>query len=126
MPATLGKPTDTLNAIMEFDHVVQVHPDGTVTDGPTGVYAPTLSDEELDSPHWQFFSAGYSRQDSYGGPIMHNSESIGGNLARDILTEPGIYAAIVAYWTPDVESGENPNEDVTEGWAVVRYEPVTA
>lgn len=109
-----------LGKLMEFDHVIQVHDDGSVTDGPDGVHAPTLQDERLDDPAWSFFSAGYTAQHAYRGPIMHNSELIGGKLAEDILSIPGIYVAVVANWSP--EDGDCADEcdcDV-EGWAVVR------
>jgi hypothetical protein len=104
---------------MEFDHVITVHEDGSITDGPQSLYAPTLEDEELDDRRWSFFSAGYSGQYGYSGPIMHNSEYIGGRLADDIIATPGIYAAVVAYWTnddPDDDAGSD-----SEGWAIVTY-----
>jgi hypothetical protein len=108
---------DQLDKIMETDHVVQVHADGTVTDGPAGLYAPGLVDDELDSSHWEFFSTGYTGQYGYAGPIMHDSEFIGGRLARDILAEPGIYVAVAACYLPD----DNDEEITYEGWAVARY-----
>jgi hypothetical protein len=104
---------------MEFDHPIRVHGDGTVSDGLTGVYAPTLTDERLDDPRWTFFSRGYTGQYGYRGPIMHNSEFIGGGLAEDILAEPGVYVAIVANWSPEC-GNEDPCTCTTEGWAVVR------
>ena len=97
-----------LNDIMEFDHVVEVRADGTVVDGPDGVYAPGLHDGELDGPGWVLLN-GYSGQDRYSGPIMHSSEFIGGGMARDILSEPGLYVALVDY----PSDGSEP-----EGWAV--------
>jgi hypothetical protein len=100
---------------MEFDHVIRVHADGTVTDEP-GIYAPTLLDEQLDSPKWTLFTKGYSGQYSYNGPVMHNSEYIGGGLARDILAEPGVYVAIVADWSAD----DDQEKDTIEGWAIAR------
>ena len=109
-----------LNELMEFDHVVTVHDDGTVTDGPSSLYAPSLYDDELDDRRWSFFTTGYSGQDSYSGPIMHNSEYIGGRLASDLLASPGIYAAVLAHWTPEPYRGED--YDDVEGWAIVRYD----
>jgi hypothetical protein len=107
-----------LNAIMEFDHVIRVHDDGTITE-PTGIYAPELWDGTLDSDRWGFFTTGYSRQDSYAGPIMHNSELIGGGLARDILETPGVYVAVVShYYTPDENDSDGDGETLAEGWAV--------
>lgn len=104
-----------LNKIMEFDHVVTVDYDGNVTDGPAWLYAPSLLDEELDTPQWTLLN-GFSGQHGYYGPIMHNSEFIGGAMARHILDTPGTYAAIVAHW-----SGEEAGQDgPIEGWAVAR------
>lgn len=92
--------SEKLNEI-EFDTVFTVTDDGCVIDGPAGVYAPNLMDEALDSESWEFWSTGYSGQDSYRGPIMHNSEYLGGGMARDLLAQPGTYALVVAYWSPD-------------------------
>lgn len=104
-----------LDEIMEFDHVIRVNADGSVTDEPS-LYAPSLYDEELDSDKWEFFTTGYSGQHGYSGPIMHNSEYIGGALERDILATPGVYVAIVANWSPGADE-----EDTIEGWAIVKY-----
>lgn len=98
-----------LNDVMEFDHVVTVHDDGTVTDGPAGVYAPELFDGEVGSG-WELLD-GYSGQYRYSGPIMHASEYIGGDMERDILDTPGAYVALVDY----PSDGDEP-----EGWAVAR------
>lgn len=112
-----------LNDVMEFDHPVRVHPDGTVTDAGEGIYAPTLCDDQLDGDAWELFTAGYSGQDRYSGPIMHDSEYIGGGLERDILAAPGVYVAIVSSYStgPDgEEAGDTDTEDYVEGWAVAR------
>jgi hypothetical protein len=100
---------ENLNTVMDFDHVVRVHADGTVTDAPE-VMAPSLHADELDSPGWTLLD-GYSGQYSYAGPIMHNSEYIGGRMADDILSTPGVYVALVNY---DADGGDG------EGWAVAR------
>lgn len=115
---------DKLNDVMEIDHVIRVHEDGRVSD-VSGEYAPELIDEEIMGEGWKFFTAGYSGQDRYSGPIMHNSEYIGGQLARDILTTPGIYVAVAAYYSADEdESDEDESESeetgTWDGWAVVR------
>jgi hypothetical protein len=102
----------TLNEIMEFDHVVEVRENGTVSDGPPGVYAPDLWDGELQGDGWTLMSGYTGQQD--GGDIMHESEFIGGGLERDILTNPGLYVALVAYYTPEDED----NENNVGGWAV--------
>lgn len=120
------KPTrDSLNDVMEFDRVIQVHPDGTVSDMP-GESAPDLFDD-IVSPGWSLMT-GYSGQSGYAGPIMHNSEYIGGRMADDILSTPGIYVAVVSYLSiPDAEStGDDDTDDhgiITEGWAVAFKAP---
>lgn len=97
----MGKGTnvtpDTLNDVMEFDRVIRVWPDGTVSYASAErVYAPEVCDNgnTVDEP-WELM-AGYSGQYSYRGPCMHPSEYIGGGMARDILAEPGWYVALVA------------------------------
>jgi hypothetical protein len=102
---------DQLNDLMGFDHVIRVHPDGTVSE-PAGVYAPEL-DGETPEPGWRLL-AGYTGQYGYNGPIMHPSEFIGGGLARDILDTPGLYVALVI-WADD------PNDE-PDGWAVAYRE----
>lgn len=100
-----------LNHVMEFDHVIEVHADGTITE-PQGVRAPEMCNHRLDSPDWELMN-GYSRQEGYGGPIMHPSELIGGVLADDIMSTPGLYVAIVSYGDTD---------DDAAGWAIA-YRP---
>lgn len=122
----------TLNDHMEFDHVVQVHPDGTVTDGPEGVYAPELhaiSDD--DGSHtsetdpelfrqagyagWQLQS-GHTGQHGYSGPCMHASEYIGGGLERYIMEHPGLWVAVVV---------QEDDPDASDTWALCHI-PVDA
>jgi hypothetical protein len=102
----------SLNDKMEFDHVVRVHPDGTVTDGPTGVYAPEVTDDEVMGDGWTLLR-GYTGQHGYSGPTMHPSEYIGGGLERDILARPGLYVAVVST-TSDPEFADDPDA----GWCV--------
>ena len=119
-PAPLGAivAPDKLNAVMEFDHVVTVNEDGTVSDGPSGIYAPDLLDHEVSDPtRWAPFGNYTSQQG--GGWLMHNCESIGGQMARDILAEPGTYVAVVAYWTPD-DDDDDDDGTIAEGWALFR------
>lgn len=114
---------DNLNQAMEFDHVIQVHADGAVTDAPDTVHAPELYDDELHhhtfGPLTWTLMNGYSGQHGYSGPMMHQSEFIGGGLARDILAAPGYYVALVNRTSDDAEPTE---------WAVARAdipEPVS-
>jgi hypothetical protein len=119
-----------LNDKMEFHHVVQVHADGSVTDGPAGLYAPEVyveldadgqmvslnpNDIQIDKG-WTLLN-GYSGQDRYRGPIMHDSEYIGGGMERDILAEPGIYVAVTVIGLRP--RGEQRDDDLV-GWAVAR------
>lgn len=129
-----------LNAIMEFDHVIEVHEGGSIT-SRDDLYAPDLNGDELDGgcelfgsfhgstvtgdtvtrDRWVLMN-GYSGQDRYPGPIMHNSEYIGGGMETDIRENPGVYVALVCYWPPDTEAGESIEDgDLAEGWAVARY-----
>lgn len=107
-----------LNEIMDFDSVVEVKDNGQIVYRPDE-YAPELLDEQIDSDEWEFFSTGYTGQHGYRGPIMHNSEFIGGRLESDILSTPGVYVAVVASWTPGEE--DDPDEGtILEGWAILR------
>lgn len=102
---------------VEFDHPFRILPDGTVTDDDLdNVHAPELFDETIYSDDWEFWSTGRSNQDHYRGPIMHNSEFIGGGMERDLLAQPGVYVTVVAQWTP--EAGVE--ETYAEGWAILR------
>lgn len=85
---------DNLNSIMEFDHVIRVHADGTVTDAAE--YAPELYDGRLSGDSRWSLMTGYTGQYGYRGPIMHPSEFICGSMADDILSTPGLYVAIVS------------------------------
>jgi hypothetical protein len=103
-----------LNAEMDFDHVIEVKSDGSVMDAQR-VYAPSLYDDELDDPSWTLID-GYSGQSGYSGPLMHQSEYIGGGLENEILTNPGYYVALANYRSDD-KDGDGPTE-----WAVA-YKP---
>ncbi|MFY1620060.1 hypothetical protein [Micromonospora sp. WMMD736] len=128
---------DNLNALMDFGHVIRVHPDGTVSE-PHDVWAPELNDDVLgEFAHiegqptgWRLMN-GYSGQWSYRGPVMHESESIGGRMALDILGQPGLYVSLLASTSEPVEDCEHCRaageggpcdlHDIT-GWAVAYIE----
>jgi hypothetical protein len=97
---------------MEFDHVIEVHADGTITE-PEGEYGPELNDGRLEGDGWELITHGYTGQHAYRGPIMHSSEFIGGRLEDDIRDRPGLYVAVVANYTP-----EDGDDDTAGGWAV--------
>lgn len=105
-----------LASLMDFDHVIEVLPDGTVRERGD-IYAPELYDGVLESGTGWTLLTGYTGQYSYNGPVMHNSEYIGGRLASDILAEPGVYVALV--------NGTLENDTEPEGWAVARLDSTT-
>mgnify|MGYP001597727465 CR=1 FL=1 len=102
-----------LNDLMQMDHVVQVHPDGSVTE-PDGIWAPdvtvetdddgqyvaTRSDQghftgwnvHVDGDGWVLLK-GYAWDD--GSELLPSSQYIGGALAAAILETPGYYVATV-------------------------------
>ena len=114
---TVKATPETLNDVMEFDTVIYSHGDGTTVDVLSGIYAPSLFEGELNSSEWSLMD-GYSGQHGYSGPVMHDSEYIGGRMARDILETAGYYVAVVSYYAPEEEDGEMP----IEGWAVAYRE----
>ena len=121
-----SRPTVTpeqLSEAMDFHHVIQVHDDGTLS-APADVYAPECYWNEYgDGQHiergtgWQLLD-GYSGQHGYPGPIMHESESIGGRMARDILATPGLYVAVVCDDLSDMDPDDDDAETTPAGWAV--------
>jgi hypothetical protein len=95
---------DNLNSIMEFDHVIRVNEDGTVSDVEESYYFDVTTYQQEQEGHWETSYTlpegwsvmnGYSGQHGYSGPDMHQSEYIGGRMARDILETPGLYVALV-------------------------------
>lgn len=99
---------ETLNSVMEFDHIIRVAEDGTVSDtdmsvGSTEAYfdlnVDSNGNDEFEmSAGWTLLQ-GYTGQHGYNGPVMHPSEFIGGRMARDILSTPGYYVALVVNGT---------------------------
>jgi len=127
-----GYPDDSLDALMSADHVVRVLDDHTVMENVARVYAPeaciqTDADGQILDEHEKAFiksmksagwnvETGWSYQNSgrYGGPIMHDSERIGGDLAEHILNTPG-------YW---VACGVTTDDDEPDGSWVIMWRPV--
>lgn len=91
---------DSLSEVMDFGHVIASFGNGLVGD-VHGVPAPEVNEwtDELgwhieDPPKpWDLMN-GYSGQQGYRGPWMHQSENIGGSMAQHILDRPGIYVAV--------------------------------
>lgn len=124
----LNVTAENLDEVMGLDaSPIEVHEDGTVT-RVSDVYTPevvidTDEDGQITAEHedgmveyvrtqgWEMLS-GYTSQYGYRGPIMHVSEYIGGDLARDILAEPGIYT------TAEVTTADD--DDQPTGWVVLK------
>jgi hypothetical protein len=125
----------TLDSLMEVDHVVRVHPDGTITE-PRDVHAPEVYvDTDADGQilpehdaamikmlreHGWILMNGYSGQQGYSGPIMHPSESIGGGIERDIRERPGLYVVVIVTCNGPDDDGDSESEPA--GWAVAYRE----
>jgi hypothetical protein len=109
----------SLNAAMEFDHVIYSFGDGRIAD-VVGIWAPdvmgyTEVDEHGEPTSWRigeialpwYPMRGYSAQQG-GSPDgwMHASEFVGGTMARDILATPGFYVVVCPSWDMDQEPTE--------------------
>jgi hypothetical protein len=125
------KVAGSLNDLMEFDHPVVSDGNGNVTDAPSGIYAPevyvdldesgqmtSLDPSDISiSPPWTLLN-GFSGQQGYPGPIMHDSEFIGGGLESYIRENPGVYVAVVVTGL----GGDENDDDNDVGWAIA-YQP---
>lgn len=136
-----------LNDVMEFDHVIESHGDGTVT-WRSDLYAPEVLDEYIErdgfstrgmqkwkftgDPEWELLY-GHTGQDSYNGPVMHESEFVGGGLAHRIIETPGVYVVVAVYTLEPQEGCEFCEEETANeghpcpcdqhnivGWAVAK------
>lgn len=123
-----------LSNLMQFDHVIEVH-GGIASDSNVYATSPVEVSIELDADGsvtaeaeadmiqsvkdkgWELLT-GYTGQYSYNGPMMHQSEFIGGRMAHDILSTDGYYVAIYPYYhTAD------PDEDVEPDTWMVAHKP---
>ena len=118
--AALALPNDArdLSDLMEFDHVITVGRDGTMSDD-NDLYAPDVYLDDGD-PFWGQGNGwevlrGFTGQYGYHGHVMHASEQIGGGLEDHIRQHPGNYAVVEVR----DEDGEFP-----VGWAVA-FKPLT-
>lgn len=111
----------SLNDLMEFDHVIEVHKDGTITEPDyrsNPAVNPELNDGVLDQmlgESWRL--VGNSRQQG-GGQIMHDSEFIGGGLADMILESPGLYVVIACTWACNEDHEHDGCDNIMEGWGL--------
>lgn len=121
---------DMLNSVMSFEHVIRVNEDGTVSGVEEFFYfevGTDLGDDGIWHAHeslpegWSLMS-GYTGQYGYNGPHMHQSEFIGGRMARDILETPGLYVVLEVtpncnYTEDDCNEDDGCNCEATE-WVV--------
>lgn len=122
---------DSLDSLMQMDHVIRVDGDGLVHDDARGMYAPEIGINTahdglsiLDEHEREFVAdmarvgwsveSGWSGQNSgrYNGVIMHDSEFIGGGLAEHILSTPGYWVACPATTLDDSDD---------EGWVIMHH-----
>lgn len=104
----------TLDHAVDFDSPFRVYENGVI-ETCIGQHAPDLFNGELETGSGWDFIDGYSGQDRYAGPIMHDSEYLGGQMARDVLANPGIYCLVPAYYDDE----DNAGETFIEGWALL-------
>lgn len=102
-----------LNELMEMYCPVEIHADGTITTHDALV--PDYYDDELDGTDWELVSAGYTGQHGYRGPVMHNSEFIGGRMEADFRATPGVYVAVPAGWTAQRRRRPGRRRDLLRG-----------
>lgn len=118
---------ETLNSLMQMDHVIRVDAAGLVHDDVRDVYAPEINmqtddDGQILAEHDAALiddlkRAGWTAETGWtgqygnhkGDPVMHVSEFIGGGLAEHIVSTPGYWVACAV----DVDSEVCPNESPT-------------
>lgn len=118
-PQTIS--AEELNDAAEFFSPFLVNEDGTVElsgnfepDEVIGNY-PERGDIFI-SDGWTAWSHGYTGQWGYSGPVMHDSEYLGGRLAEDILSTPGEYCLMPVTYLGYL--GWEDSQD--EGWIVLK------
>lgn len=119
----------TLNELMEFGTVVLSDGAGNVSvadrsDAPAVyevVYLTLDADGQSTNDDvqglyegWTLLS-GFTGQHGYNGPVMHDSEYIGGGMESHIRTTAGYYVALIVDGLPDDQDAD---ENVPIGWAV--------
>lgn len=118
---------ETLNSLMQMDHVIRVDENGLVHDDVRDVYAPEINmqtddDGQILAEHdaaliAELERAGWTAETGWTGqygnhkdnPVMHVSEFVGGALAEHIIGTPGYWVACAV----DVDSEVCPNGSPT-------------
>lgn len=119
---------NSLNSLMQMDHVIRVDSGGLVWEDVTGVWAPEfyvdvdddgqVMSDGIEDMHAQIERQGWEavRGWSVGaGAIMHESQFVGAGLAEHIIETPGLWVACVVHTIED-------RDDNTAGWIVLHQE----
>lgn len=90
-----------LSESLDFDHIIAVYDDGSIADNaiPNDLYAPDAYEPdsmETTLDGWELPLSGFTGQDRYTGPWLHNSEVIAGGVASYVFEHPGYWVAIYA------------------------------
>lgn len=134
-PAEKERRRESAKELMEFGRVIQVGKEGVPFPALNGLGLSTAPEEiqyvDLDgdggapdpvAPKGWEYLRGFTNQQGYRGPIMHDSEFIGGGLADHILENPGFYSTVLIEGMQDPEDPEYADGDtVPVGWGVLRY-----
>ena len=122
---------EELNTSVEFNIPFTINADGTVMmndnvapDEVLGGYTNRTGDYVYGlyvDGNWVPWSHGYTGQDRYSGPVLHNSEQLSGRIAEDLLNEPGEYCLCEVGWEYDEHDLEyDDGELYYEGWVVLK------
>ncbi|WP_100514117.1 hypothetical protein [Mycobacteroides abscessus] len=127
----------SLNDEMQFDRIIRVNPDGTVTDSPRNDHFDGVSEVLADDGRsldrieglpagWKLLR-GWTGQHGYNGVLMHTSEVVGGGLEKHILETPGDYVCLIANGIRENDTAEqvdeHRDEDTGYGWWIA-YRPL--
>lgn len=127
---------DKLQALMDFDHVIYVSPDGEHAESAQDeLYAPTVELQDgktvVHGRDWSNVCQGLTGQHG-GGDTLHASEVIPGAVAGRVLTDGGgYYAAVVVEYYCDADNPECYDEPADRmahgcdcdaaGWTIVKF-----
>lgn len=123
---------EELNTSVEFNSPFIVNEDGTVMMSDNSAPDEVIGGYETDEGayvhelyvdgNWVPWSHGYTGQDRYSGPILHNSEQLSGRMAEDLLSEPGEYCICEVSWENNYEPEDINYDDPleVEGWVVLK------
>ena len=117
---------EELAELLEFGRVIYVDDSGHAAPANMSPYVPYVEDHSShdvtldgvpyrDAPTWSPL-VGYTGQYGYRGAVMHSSEYIGGALALDILSTPGLYVSVIVM----AQSDSDDIEPDFAGWAILR------